>query len=181
MRAALARLSEDGLIETRPSRGNHVTRLSAAAVRDAHFIRDALESTTVAQLARHGLSAAAIDRLEKNLTDTAAAAAERDEPDLFGRLYDEFHRLLAESTGHSRLVHVLEREKAGLGRLCALCSRESDYMQAILEEHTGIVDAIRVHDEELARKRLSTHIGRVLMLLEDLQNRHRDFFMDPNR
>lgn len=177
VRAALARLSEDGLIETRPSRGNYVTRLSAEAVRDTHFIREALESTAVAWLARNGLSTAVKARLATNLA-AAAEAAERGDAGRFGRLDDEFHHLLAEATGRVRLAHVLEREKAGLARLRSLCPAERDYMRLIVEEHTGIVEAIGARDEAAARARLSAHIGRVLTTLEALQRQHADFFED---
>lgn len=175
VRAALARLGEEGLIETRPSRGNYVTRLSAEAVREAHFIRNALESTTVAALAREGLSEAMSTRLDTNLA-AAEAAATRGERKRFARLDDEFHHLLAEATGHPRLVDVLEREKARLTRLRSLCPTEPSYMQGIANEHAGIVTAIRAGDETGARAASTEHIGRVLSMLEGLQRRHPDFF-----
>jgi len=175
VRAALARLGEEGLIETRPSRGNYVTRFTASAVRGAHFVRDALESAAVAELARSGLEEAVSTRVERNLA-AAAKAAERGELDAFGRLDDEFHHLLAEATGHARLVHVLVREKARLARLRALCPADADYTRRIVGEHAGIVAAIRAGDEGTARARLSAHIGQVLTILDELQRRHADFF-----
>lgn len=180
VRAALARLGDEGLIETRPSRGNYVTRLRASAVRDAHFVRDALESATVAALAREGLPDATAVRLETNL-EAAARAATRGDEIAFGRLDDAFHRLLAEATGHDRLVRVLVREKSALARLRALCPAETDYMRTIVAEHAAILEAIRAGDETAARHRLSAHIGRVLGTLETLQREHADFFEEDAR
>jgi len=177
VRAALARLGDEGLIETRPSRGNYVTRLSARAVRDAHFVRDALESATAARLAREGLSAAMDARIGSNLGAAAETATRGDEL-AFGRLDDEFHHLLAEATGNVRLVQVLAREKSALARLRALCPAEIGYMRGIVLEHAAVLDAIRARDEVSARHQLSTHVGRVLDTLEDLQRDHAEFFED---
>ena len=180
VRAALARLGDEGLIETRPSRGNYVTRLSAKAVRDAHFVRDALESATVAHLARGELSAPMAERLDANLT-AAGRAAERGDDVAFGSLDDGFHHLLAEATGHARLVQLLVREKAGLARLRALCPADTAYMRCIVAEHEGILRAVEGGDEHAARARLSAHIGRVLATLEGLQEAHADFFEEDVR
>jgi len=175
VRAALARLGEEGLIETRPSRGNYVTRLSAKAARDAHFVRDALESATVAQLSAIGIGETMSERLEANLA-AAAEAAERGDGKVFAQLDDAFHHSLAEATGHERLLQVLTREKTGLARLRALCPAQTAYMREIVGEHRGILAAIRAGDEVEARARLSAHIGRVLGTLADLQVRHAEFF-----
>ena len=177
VRAALARLGEEGLIETRPSRGNYVTRFGAEAIRGAHFVRDALESTAVAHLAREGLDETMAARLKANLAAARKAVRQGDDS-LFGELDDAFHHLLAEATGHERLVHVLVREKARLSRLRSPSPGQRNYQRRIVEEHAGIVEAILARDESAARARLSAHIGRLLTTLAELQRRHADFFED---
>ena len=180
VRAALARLGDEGLIETRPSRGNYVTRLRASAVRDAHFVRDALESAAVAALARDGLPDAMAARLEANL-EAAGEAAARGDRIAFGRLDDAFHRLLAEATGRERLVQVLVREQSALARLRALCPAEIGYMRTIAAEHAGILGTVRAGDASAARRRLSEHVGRVLDTLEALRCERADFVENDDR
>ena len=175
VRAALARLGEEGLIATRPSRGNYVTLISASGVREAHFIREALECAIVSRLAEDGLPPEANLRLEGNLA-AARRAISDDDPLRFGELDDEFHHLLAETTGHARLVRALVREKALLTRLRRLSRAEGGYMQDLLDEHAGILDAIRRADADTARERLQHHVRRVLSTLDGLQRRNGDYF-----
>jgi DNA-binding GntR family transcriptional regulator len=85
VREAMTRLRDEGLIVTRPSRGNYVTRLSEGSIRSAQFIREALETAALDRIAATGLTEAAEAALgaaladqKRVLTPTEALAAGAD-------------------------------------------------------------------------------------------------------
>ncbi len=175
VRAALARLREDGLIATRPSRGNYVTKLSARAIREAHFLRRAIERAVVERLCAEGLAPAAARALEENIAASRGEIA-RGNGAAFGRLDDAFHARLAEATGYARVGRVLAREKMLLDRLRVLSLGDAAHLHTLLADHEGVLAGIVAADAGGALAVLETHLARVLITLDALERRHVDFF-----
>lgn len=175
VRAALARLRDEGLIATLPSRGNYVTYLSATSIREAHFIRDAIETSAIIHLSKVGFEAADKRRIEEILNETDAALAANDR-NAFHGLDDDFHHALADATGHLRLSRVLARERALLNRLRVLSLTEPSYMRALHDEHREIFDAINARDTAVAQDKISYHLSRVLTTLDEMKQQHVEFF-----
>ena len=113
VRAAFALLREEGLLVTWPSRGTFVTNLSLKEIKAAQFLREAIETRVVQQLAENGLEPDFELALTQNLEKQTAAIDACDET-LFCKLDDQFHTLLVEATGHDRIVAALNKEKAVL-------------------------------------------------------------------
>ena len=63
-----------------------------------------------------------------------------------------------------------------LTRLRRLSRAEGGYMRDLLDEHVGILAAIRDADAKTARERLLRHVRRVLSTLDGLQRRNGDYF-----
>lgn len=178
VRAALASLRREGLVATRPSRGNYVTQLSETALCEAHFIRDALEQALVARLCETGLNAADLQYYADNLQQAEAAIAAGDRQ-AFYQLDDAFHAHMAQSLGFARLPFEMAKEKALLGRLRMLSFSDEAYQRQLLVDHQQVLDAIAAQDENAARRLMSGHLGRVLSLLDRLKTSHAAYF-DPN-
>lgn len=175
VRAALASLRSEGLIATRPSRGNYVTLLSPKAIQEAHFIRDALEQAITVKLCRDGIPPKELQELNQIL-ERGYQSIEAGDGEEFHRLDDKFHSVLGRATGHIRLPHVLEREKALLDRLRVLSLTQPSHQRELLADHQSILDAISSKDETAARSIVSSHLGRVLTTLSDLNERHSAYF-----
>src|SRR5919201_4038603 len=79
IREALVRLRDERLVEIVPQLGTFVTAISASAVADAQFIREALECAAV-RVAAQRATAEDIEGLEQNLRaqDRAREAADHD-------------------------------------------------------------------------------------------------------
>ncbi|MEX2518247.1 MAG: GntR family transcriptional regulator, partial [Paracoccaceae bacterium] len=175
VRAALARLRDEGLIDTRPSRGNFVTRLSPASIRAAHLIRNAVERATVARLCAAPLRGGLAEKLERNLAASARALAAADGPEF--RIHDDrFHLLLAEATALPRIAGALLREKTVLDRLRVLSLADTNHLRILQKDHEAIVAALLARDAEAANAALELHLARVLTTLGELERRNRDFF-----
>lgn len=175
VREAFARLREDGLLETRPSRGTFVSMLSEDQTRSAQFLREAIEVSIVERLCRIGLADALAAVLEENVIQQRAAIAEEDRLK-FQRLDDEFHALLAEATGLQRLKAALTREKSILDRLRVFALNDTPHMAKLLAEHEAILEAITAKDRDAAVSVVRTHLRRVLALLVELSGTNQDYF-----
>lgn len=175
VREAFTQLRTDGLIVTRPSRGNYVSRLSEARIREAQFIREALELANVTRLCERGLPDAVIGELTGILDIQGRAVAEGDTLG-FQAQDDRFHTTLARATGFERAETLLIREKAALDRLRVFSLGDTDHMTRLLEEHRAILDAIRGRDTDRAVEAMRTHLRSILSALSSLIAAHTDFF-----
>ncbi len=175
VREAFTQLRDDGLIITRPSRGNYVSKLSEHRIREAQFIREALEAANVAQLCRSGIPADLQSELQDTLAQQAQHAADHDDL-AFQRQDDRFHALLARATGYARAEILLGREKAALDRLRVLALTERHHGDRLLAEHRAILDAILARDAEAADAALRAHLRSVLSLLSGLIDANKELF-----
>jgi DNA-binding GntR family transcriptional regulator len=73
VREAFIKLSEIGLVRVLPQRGTFVVKISAKAVTDARFVREAVECA-IARRASEGIGKAAMDDLRGILSDQRKAA-----------------------------------------------------------------------------------------------------------
>lgn len=110
VRGALRQLENEGLIENVPRMGVRIPVETPAVVRDRYLIRKALETTAVEQV--HGKLS---DEIKETLIDTARELdrlAREHTADTyldFARLHQEFHLLIAETSGSALLVQMLKR------------------------------------------------------------------------
>src|SRR5437764_7728183 len=93
VREAFIKLSEIGLLRVLPQRGSYVVKISAKAVTDARFVREAVECA-IARRASEGIAQPAIEALRAIIADQRKAARGGDEEGFFA-LDDAFHRALA--------------------------------------------------------------------------------------
>jgi DNA-binding GntR family transcriptional regulator len=178
VREALAQLRDAGLVTTLPSRGNFVTRLNEEKIREARFLREALEVANVSHLAAHGLTPEAAAEIEATLAAQAAAIEAGDDM-AFQLADDAFHLALARATGYPRAAHVLEHEKMQLDRLRVLSLRDRAHLGELLHEHRAIVAAIRNRDGPRAVAGTLKHLRSILGVLSTLVERHADYFDRP--
>lgn len=175
VREAMTRLRDEGLIDTRPSRGNYVTRFSEAGIRSAQFIRAALETAAVVRIAETGLPPAAETRLADTLAAQKAAISAAD-AGAFHAADDAFHTELAAATGLARVRTLVEREKTALDRLRSLRLHDPDHLAALRDEHRRILAALRKGKADRARKIMETHLAGVLDVLAGLKAEHAEYF-----
>ncbi|UZD91385.1 GntR family transcriptional regulator [Cognatishimia activa] len=175
VREALIRLREAGLIDTFPSRGNFVSKLSATRILEAQFLREGLELANIRYLATGGLTSESKIALQTNLALQAEAVGASDDT-VFFKLDDEFHLLMANATGHRRAAEVLEREKLQLDRLRGLSLRTKGHHAQLYAEHKDIFEAIVAQDEAGATEKAQLHFRTILDVLADLMLRHKEYF-----
>jgi len=175
VRESFTWLREQGLIETYPSRGSYVSKLSIPELKGAQFVRESLEVSVAELLCDRGLPDETVEEIEENLESqkSLVKAGNGKEFHLFD---DTFHLVLANAVGHARTSQIIQREKTNLDRLRVLELHSPEHLQTLLTDHLDIFNAIRQGDEAEARQSVRKHLRRVLGTLSDLFVEHHEYF-----
>ncbi len=176
IREALGRLRDDRLVEIVPQLGTFVTRIDPQAVRDAQFIREALECA--ASAGPPSSPAKTTSPASRRTSQGQDRARDADDLDAFNLLDDAFHRALCDLSGHPAVWRVSERAKAHLNRVRRLSLAAPNYMAEMIDEHRAVLAAVAERDPDAAEKALRHHLEMVLSELPRLRAQHPDYFAD---
>jgi DNA-binding GntR family transcriptional regulator len=174
VREAFIKLSEDGLVRVLPQRGTFVMKISAGAVTNARFVREAVESA-IAREAVTRLTAADLAHL-KGLVADQRKAAQSDDAEAFFVLDEDFHRGLASASGCGYAWKVIESAKAQMDRVRFLSLPEATPMRRLVAQHKAILDAIAGRDEAGATAAMQAHLREILSSLPRLARKYPAMF-----
>lgn len=174
VREALLRLSDEGLVDVRPQAGTFVSLISVAAVREAQFVREALE-TAALKAAGTRLTDAELAGLNANVAAQREAAAANDR-ERFYELDEAFHRSLIEASAFPGVARVTDRSRAHLNRVRRLSLPMPEVIDGLVAQHAEIVDSLGKRDLDRAETVLRRHLRAVLDSLPHLVRRHPGFF-----
>ncbi|MER0236926.1 GntR family transcriptional regulator [Fulvimarina sp. MAC8] len=172
VREAFIRLAEEGFLEIRPQRGTFVRRISADEVKDARFIREAIEADIV-RLAAERLDESLVRELRR-LIALQSDVAEGD-AEAFMPLDEAFHRAIAEAGGHGRAWSVLQQIKAQMDRVRYLTAAEFPKAK-LIAQHEAIARAIEKGDADAAEAAMRGHLRKILDDLPTIHAAHPLFF-----
>jgi DNA-binding GntR family transcriptional regulator len=174
IREALVRLRDERLVEIVPQLGTFVSRISPQAIKDAQFIREALECSAVRRAAARAADAD-LAALEETLRAQERATAAAD-AEAFYVLDDDLHRQLCDLSGHTMVWLVSQRAKSHLNRIRRLSMPVPHYLEDMVREHRDVVDAIERGDPDGAETALRYHLQMVLREIPVIRAQHPDFF-----
>lgn len=176
VREAIARLKSLGLVEVRPNRGTFVTKMDAQRIRQAQFLREAIELAVVSRLVETGLLEDHQAALSANLADQRTASAAADQQ-AFLALDDAFHHLLCAATGYAQTSIVLEQEKLHMDRLRRLSSyKDPGEIGLLVTQHERIYQSVVSGDGLQARSAMTQHLRRILTTLDHFASQQAGFF-----
>lgn len=163
VRNALVRLDAEGLVDLQPNRGASVAVPTVEEAQDVFDMRRCLEREVMHRLCR-------MDPKPIVKALNAHIAEERKYLDSDKtrsiRLAGEFHILLAELTGSQVLSNYVNEIVSRCSLIMARFA-QSHSAQCGLEEHIGIVEAIRSSDPDAATAQMEAHLhsvqGRALL------------------
>jgi DNA-binding GntR family transcriptional regulator len=159
IREAIMRLEKEGLVETASFKGAVVTGYSRRDLEEIYELRALLEGAA-ARTAAQRASAQTLDELAGIL---ARSRALRDA----GRLTDlasllgEFDVVIYAQVTNARIAALIDNMRAHLGRIGKLTEAIPGRVEASVEEHARIVDAIARRDGEEAERFMRVHIASV--------------------
>jgi DNA-binding GntR family transcriptional regulator len=177
VREAFIKLSEIGLLRVLPQRGTFVVKISAKAVTDARFVREAVECA-IARRACAGIGKAAMGELRAILSDQRKAA--RD-PEAFFVLDEAFHRGLANAAECAYAWKVIEEAKAQMDRVRFLSLPDATPVNHLITQHQAILDAIAAGRPAAAEQAMQDHLREILKSLPRLSRTFPDMFDEDSQ
>jgi len=166
VRAVLARLEHEGLVERTPNRGARVRRISEREAVEILEVRAALEALAARQAAQNATpdDVAALQRILDEMREHSRANDLLLYSDTNGRLHRAVIRIAAHSTVE-RLIATLNAQNVRFQYRTILApGRPADS----LKEHEAIVQAIAAADPNAAELAMRTHLSHVAETLRTL-------------
>lgn len=172
VRDAFWRLSQLGLITIQPQRATTVSRISEEAVRQARFIRTAIETETT-RAAVGAMTPAHVAELER-LIAAQEAAMETGDRLRFHDLDDAFHRAICAVSGNEFAWILIRNNKAHMDRVRYLSLTSG--ARAAFDDHLAILDALRRGDGDAAVEAMRVHLSSIMAILSALRDAQPDMF-----
>lgn len=155
VREALRRLEAEGLLEPRGLRGSVVREFKSDEVDCVFEVREALESLAARRAAR-AASDPGVRKLEQHLEAMRGSVDDANEME---RHDTAFHDTILAMANGDRLKRMLTELREELIAYRFLSLSDAERRRATVVEHTGIVAAIRAHDEDEAARLTAKHIA----------------------
>jgi DNA-binding GntR family transcriptional regulator len=176
VREAFIKLSEIGMVRVLPQRGTFVVKISAKAVTDARFVREAVECA-IARRASEGIGKTEIDALRAIIADQRRAARAGDAEEFFV-LDEAFHRGLANAAECAYAWKVIEEAKAQMDRVRFLSIPDATPVDRLIVQHQAILDAIAAGRGAAAEQAMKDHLREILKSLPRLARAFPEMFED---
>lgn len=157
VRAALARLESDGLVERQTRTGTFVTQISEDEIIELFQIRAQVESFAIRRLIRH-ITPQQCEELD-SLVQKMHAAARAGDMLALGELDMEFHRRLVAGSGSGALLRLWSPLYSPIQ--CYVTQHHPQLFPDLVEVarlHQTIVAALRSGDEQRAAREIEQHI-----------------------
>jgi DNA-binding GntR family transcriptional regulator len=167
IRAALADLAAEGLVEVQRNKGAHVRKISIEEAVEITEVRMVLEGLVAARAATlvTDEQASELDEITLLMRRAVKAGEFRRYSDLNQRL----HRLIQTIARHRTADRVIETMRAQLVRHQYTLSLLPGRPAASLPQHERIVEAIRARSPEAAEEAMRAHIASVIEALRSLE------------
>ncbi|MET7320173.1 GntR family transcriptional regulator [Streptomyces sp. NPDC005549] len=172
VRESLILLAQEGLVQVFPKIGSFVSRVDAAQVADAQFLREAVELASLEDLPEQ-LDTETVEELRNNLECQRRTGLDREE---FFVLDEAFHRDLMRLSGHGNAWATVAAAKGHLDRARRLGLHGHESPTVFADQHHEIFAAITAGDIPRARSRMRDHLRAVFDDIERIRSHSPDLF-----
>jgi DNA-binding GntR family transcriptional regulator len=159
LREAIGQLSNEGIIEYRPYRGNYVRTFTAKQVNDLYQVRMALESLAM-RLAIPKISQEHIHKI-RLILDDVQRALEHNDMDGYNEADRRFHKAILDITGNETLKEALGRLAAQIQMVRVIANQDHDVVERTARERPRILAALEARDADEAARLMEEHIDGV--------------------
>lgn len=154
VREALQLLASQGLVKLRPNKGAVVLGMDEKAIRDHFAVREILEREAAALAARPGSDLTEVEQVYAGMEKCMEEHRYGD----YKHYNESFHMALWEAADNPKLARILASLWNGLS--LGFLMTETDYAKISFFEHRQLMEALRAHDPEKARKLMDEHMER---------------------
>lgn len=170
LRAALARLALEGLVDTTRGRTALVSDVSLEGLSELFELREALEMQA-ARLAARRRDPRIFDGLAGEFS-TAATTLSQQGVDAYYDVIARFDRAVDDAVGNPSLSAALDTVRTHLTRARRIAADDDRRLERAADEHRVICEAIRDGDPELAIAATTVHLrGSLTTILAKLGER----------
>jgi DNA-binding GntR family transcriptional regulator len=158
LREALARLTEEGLVEKLPRRGARVASLTPRMLEEVSSLRVVLEQFVVRRLKDRFTSEAHAEL--QVIVDQMVEAAEKHDLVHVHELDQQFHQRLWELTDHTLLVELAAQMRSRTSHFfrAAAASLGPDEVRRHADSHQQLLDVIASGDRRAAERAMQHHV-----------------------
>ncbi|MEP7059518.1 MAG: GntR family transcriptional regulator [Actinomycetota bacterium] len=160
VREAFTRLEREGLVETTSFKGAVVTGYAPEDLRDIYELRELLEGAA-ARAAAGSASVATLAQLAQIVEQSRQLRADGEITQL-AELLGRFDVVVYDQVTNQRVRALIENLQAHLARIGKLTEDIPGRVEASVEEHARIVEAIAAGDPGEAELRMRAHIRSVM-------------------
>ena len=171
---ALSRLALDNLVSIIPQAGTYVAKISMEEIREAAFLREALELAAVNHVAPQ-ITNQQLQQARRSLRAQVAAVDDRDLTQFY-QLDEEFHEMLLSFTGYPRVAGLAQSSWLHVNRARKLLLPKSGRLEETLQEHQNIIVALEARNNELAIQQMSYHLNQIIEIMEKMYLDTQDLF-----
>lgn len=175
IRDALLRLEQEGLVIVHPQSSTLVAPIDIEQAFETRFLRTALESEVARTIARE-LSRYDLAPVEIVLDEMALLASRPDRLSVFHPKDQAFHRALFTAIGREGLWQLVVQRSGNNDRIRNLHLVAPGRLEQIVSDHRAILDAILAGDVDGAEAAVRTHLSRALATIEDVREKHPQYF-----
>ena len=154
VREALQLLASQGLVKLRPNKGALVLGMDEKSIRDHFAVRKILEGEAAALAARPGSDLTEVERVYAGMEKCLEEHRYGD----YKHYNESFHMALWEAADNPKLTQILASLWNGLS--LGFLVTETDYAKISFFEHEQLMEALRAHDPDRARKLMDEHMKR---------------------
>ncbi|OMI91262.1 GntR family transcriptional regulator [Streptomyces sp. M1013] len=172
VRESLILLAQEGLVQVFPKIGSFVSRVDAAQVADAQFLREAVELASLEDLPEQ-LDTETVEELRNNLECQRRTGLDHEE---FFALDEAFHRDLMRLSGHGNAWATVAAAKGHLDRARRLGLHGHESPTVFADQHHEIFAAITAGDIPGARSRMRDHLRAVFDDIERIRSHSPELF-----
>lgn len=156
VREALRQLELEGLVSIIPNKGAYVVGISEKDIKDIYEIRSRLEGLC-ARWAAENITKEQLDELEENIYLSDFHTSKENYEQVV-ELDSKFHEILYNASGSKELRHVLLDFHHYVQRVRKITLAEPERAVRSNEEHRKLVEALKLHDADLAEKLANEHV-----------------------
>ena len=157
VREAIIDLAKASVIETYPQRGSYVALIDPKMVEESRFLRRVLD-TAVIEVACNEASAEAIEALEENI-QLQEFYLEKNSPEKIYELDNMFHKGIYTAAKKDIIFEMRSTIMIHFDRVRTL-SVEAVKDLKIVNDHRGMLEAIKSKDVEKAVELVNKHLNR---------------------
>ncbi len=171
VRDALRNLESTGLVETIPHRGTIVKDLSEFEILELYQIRAVLEGLA-ARLASERMDEKMLEQINNTISQHDLKTIQNEDYDSFTKLNRKFHSLIWEASGSPKLESLLANLYDACNQYRNLSMLVSGRPDSIFNEHSAIVNALKLRDCDEAERLARIHYENTsLALIAAIENR----------